>query len=499
MSSTNYSSEDFDKLGREELIKIFDQWKIGIFYHLVQEKKVLVAKFRPYLLASFFRIINHVITIAPTNIKYLGDMYYYDYDKGSYRPQAETYFTKTIKDWWKDRYLSIPLSKVFNDLRASTYMERADFDYDSSYIPVANGIIKLYRNDSKWKYKFIKNSPEYLVVNPITTKYDPSAIASRFLIFLNEVLPNQKRGQKWLQEWLGDCLRNEQEFDRALLPYGDGDNGKTTLLDLFKAMLGLENTVEMSIHTLNSNRFATAELYKKKALIGDDLSTRDLRYTDTFLKITGGTKQLWAERKGKDPFFFKSTVKCAWPANKLPAVEDETTAFLRRWLPIPFNVKFTNDPKRKSQIMEELTTPEELSGILNFALEGLIDLLNNDGYTDPPSIEEVRIIWRIRSGNAVVAYIYSDQVERGRDKLYLMSDFIEDVNYFALDSPDDISTMTSTAIGKSLSKIFPEVSKTRRSYNGKQVWFYKGIGKKDKEYLLDIEDSEQHDARELNE
>jgi len=488
--SSNFTSEDFDRLGKDKLLKLFEKRKIGMFYHAVQRGKVWIPEFQPALLSAYFRIVYHVKTIEPSNPKYYGDMYYYDYDSETYLPNAEIFFDQLIKSWWKDKYLEIKESLVFKDLRASTYIDRRDFELDLNYIPVSNGILKLEKND-KWTYRFIPNSPEYFVIVRISTRYDPEAKCVKFLKQLNDCLPDKRLEQTWLKQWTGDCLRRKQEFDRALIAVGDGDNGKTTIFDVIRAMLGKENTIEMSLHTLTNNRFAAADLDHKLALIGDDLSPRDLRDTSEFLKITGGSSQLRAERKNRDAYQFEPTLKCGWPANLLPHTPDESHAFMRRWLPILFDVTFTNDPNRKAQILSSLTTPEELSGVLNWALEGLLDLLNNDGYTNPPGPDANRSLWRSRSGNAVVRYLYSPDVERKPDGLYLMTQFIEDVTRYALSN--NIPTMTAQKIGRTISQTFPEIFKERRKYNGKQVWFYKGIGKKGQEYLLDTEDIEEDD------
>lgn len=488
------TGEDILELSRDDTVKLRGIWGRDMFYRWKRNNndEPLRGKFVPSLLSAYFNKVHHVKTIRPINARHRGDMYRYDYDKTLYVLNAEIHFRELIKAWWRDQYDSIPKIKVWDDLAASTYIDRKDFELDSKYIPVANGIVVLKNDKNKFSLDFIEHSPDFLVSSCITTKYDPNASAPNFYKFLNEILPNQPRDQIWIQEWTGSCLYREQIFDRALVLIGKGDNGKTTLLSVIRAMLGLRNTVEMSLHSLSNNRFCVAELYHKHANIGDDLSPRDLRYIDTFLKLTGGTNQMFAERKGKDPFYLNPICKHAWPANLLPAVKYETNAFYRRWLTPQFYQVFTKDEVRKNKIMRELTTPEELSGILNWALEGLINILNNDGFTNPPTIDHNRSLWRSRSGNAVIAYIYSGGVEKGSESLYLMSDFMKDTNMFAI--TNEIPTMTSTRMGITLKNVFPEIFKERRTYNGEQLWFYKGIAPKGREYILDIDEEKVGEA-----
>ena len=71
-----------------------------------------------------------------------------------------------------------------------------------------------------------------------------------------------------------------------------------------------------------------------------------------------------------------NTAKLIYSANSLPSIKAEDDAFYNRWVIIPFENSFYGH--EDTNLTEKLTTPEELSGILNFALSGLIRLKKND-------------------------------------------------------------------------------------------------------------------------
>ena len=419
MSHVNFKSEDFDKMGREELVKLFNECKIGMFYHIQLIKEIPIPSFQPYLLSSYFRIVYHVKTMKPTRPSYPGDMYYYDYDNAVYLPNAEIHFTELIKDWWKDRYLSIKRDRIFDDLRDSTYFDRYDFKLDPKYIAVAIGMLVVEQINDNWTIKITNNSPEYFVINRIPVEYNPQVNCPKLINFLTTSLPDQPTEIIWIQQYTGYSLYRAWPFDYVMQWIGDGDNGKTTLMNLIEYFLGIKNITSASLQDLCHGRWYLAEMWGKLANLKDDLSDEDLKNTGKFKEMTGGRTQVQAERKFKDPFWFHPTTKHIFAGNQIPFSPDNTEGFHRRWLPIDWREQFKiGDPRRDPFLEEKLMVPEEMSGMLNWALEGLVTILNNKGFTNVPSWESRRARWEAKS-NPVSAFIYDpDHVTWGHDVHY---------------------------------------------------------------------------------
>ena len=77
----------------------------------------------------------------------------------------------------------------------------------------------------------------------------------------------------------------------------------------------------------------------------------------------------------------------------MPYIYDDSDAFHRRWIIIIFREQFIKGyPGTDPQMIQKLSTSEELSGILNWALEGYIRLrkqknfscLKSTGIISPP-------------------------------------------------------------------------------------------------------------------
>ncbi|KXB01878.1 hypothetical protein AKJ43_02955 [candidate division MSBL1 archaeon SCGC-AAA261D19] len=176
-----------------------------------------------------------------------------------------------------------------------------------------------------------------------------------------------------------------------------------------RKLLGKENVSSPSLHDLLKNRFAKAELYGKLANIHADIPNKALGTTTGPFKMLTGQDQIYAEKKHKDGFHFVNYAKLLFSANEIPERGDELRAFFRRWIIVDFPFKFVDNPdpnnefekEKNPNLLEELTTKEELSGFLNWALKGLQRLLDRGEFALDKSVEERSEIWEEMSNPIV--------------------------------------------------------------------------------------------------
>ena len=133
----------------------------------------------------------------------------------------------------------------------------------------------------------------------------------------------------------------------------------------------------MSIQDLGSkNPFQIAPLYGKLANIRDDLS-KDVIYSAGKLKELTGGFQVQGERKFADQFNFENYAYLIFTCNSLPPIGEDDEGFFVRVIVRNFTKKFGGHDKPDRDLINKLTTPEELSGILNWALVGYQRLKEN--------------------------------------------------------------------------------------------------------------------------
>ena len=169
---------------------------------------------------------------------------------------------------------------------------------------------------------------------------------------------------------------------------GSGANGKSTLLELLETFIGKQNASHVTLQALCDHRFAAAELCLKLINTCADIPHKNLFKTGTFKELTGGD-MIQAERKFKSFFYFRNYAKLLFSCNAVPESTDDSLAWFRRWIIIECPNQFTGD-KEKPRIIDSLTTPQELSGTLNWALEGLTRLLNKKRFTNQLEIAQQR-------------------------------------------------------------------------------------------------------------
>lgn len=283
---------------------------------------------------------------------------------------------------------------------------------NSNKIVLSNGLLDLKSN------KLEDFTTSYIAKNKISYAYNPAAYSEVMDKTLNKICCNDKNLRSLMEEMLGYTLLRRNELGKAFILAGSGSNGKSTLLDVLKKMLGKENVSSIGLDELGQ-RFKTADLYGKLANIGDDISNIYIQDNSTFKKlVTGETVNV--ERKGKDPFDFNNYSKLIFSANEIPRINDTSNGLMRRLVIVPFNAKFSKHDKDFDPfIKDKLMTNEAMEYLLKIAIEGLKRVLNNRGFTEVDSVVEQLHEYE-KVNNPVVAFLDDNNIENEHTKdIYL--------------------------------------------------------------------------------
>jgi putative DNA primase/helicase len=256
---------------------------------------------------------------------------------------------------------------------------------------------------------------------------------------------------------------------------GDGQNGKSTLINLLKALLGIENISSRGLQELELNRFAKASLYGKLANLHADLPDQALRSVGTF-KILTGRDPITGEHKFQNGFTFVNYAKLVFSCNKIPEVFEDTTAFFRRLIILTFPNFFPPD-KADQNLLSKLTTSEELSGFLNWAIEGLKRLQARGwNFSYSKSTAEVREEY-IRKSSPIRAFLL-DCTEVQSDGFVSKKDlYVAFTEYCRLKK---LPAVTDQTFFKNLPQ-FASVTEARPEIDRKQVRGYYGLRLRPKE------------------
>ena len=201
------------------------------------------------------------------------------------------------------------------------------------------------------------------IIYQLPAKHKPRTVCPKVLKFFRDVLCPEDIHV--LLQMIGYSLYRSCEYEKAFMLFGDGANGKGILIKLIEALLGQNNCSHRSVQDPDKNRFAAADLYEKLANTRPDLKSLKLSETGNFKMIVSGDS-ITAERKFEHPFIFRNYAKPIFSANEIPESDDKTDTLYTLWRIFHFDKKFQNG-KEDPNLIKELTTPNELSGLLNLA------------------------------------------------------------------------------------------------------------------------------------
>jgi putative DNA primase/helicase len=404
------------------------------------------------LIQSKFRFVTH----RQSHIVWV-------YRDGVYSPDGEETIRAETRDQLGEDATDHRVNEVVSHIRDTTFTDPEKFAPPLELINLENGILNLKTRELS------PHSPDIIFTNKMPVKYDPNVTCPRILKFLGEVtVPDDI---PVIQEFVGYFLWREYIFAVAMMLLGEGENGKSTFLNLLIAWLGKENVATPSLQKLLTSRFALAELYGKLANIHADLPPTPLSQTGAFKMLTG-RDTMHAEQKFHNPFNFVNYAKLIYSTNELPETKDLTEAFWRRWMVATFPNKFPEgDPRTDPHILEKLTTPEELSGLLNWALEGLERLLKDGKFSRSQTRAETEEDWTTRTDSLRA---FADKYAVA-DRAYFVTkdDFYEMYQEFC--EASDVAPVDKVVVGRRLPTIVPKVRAARSGGRGEQRRVWQGL------------------------
>jgi putative DNA primase/helicase len=320
----------------------------------------------------------------------------YHYDGGVYVAGGEFRIKQLVQELAGQKYLGNTLaSEVIGHVKRSTYVPSDKFYELTPYLVLNNGLLNVETA------QVTPHSPDHHALSKLPVSYDPAADCPAIKRFLGEVL--YPEDLPFTQEWIGYHLWRGYPVAVAALFVGEGSNGKSTLIGVLRAFLGASNIAAVPLQAFEKNTFAKATLFGKLANLYPDLSDSALKEVGTFKALTGGDT-ITAEKKFGQPFNLQNVAKLTFSCNIVPEVMEDTDAFFRRIWIVQFPNTFTGD-RADPDLLSKLTTQGELSGVLNWALEGLKRLRTNRWhFTGTRSTAEVKADY-IRRSDTVRAFL----------------------------------------------------------------------------------------------
>lgn len=232
-------------------------------------------------------------------------------------------------------------------------------------------------------YRCRKHRPEDLITKVSPVGFDESADCPTFQRFISEIFLHDEDMVAFTQRAMGSCLVGEPE-EILHVWFGGGDNGKSTLVDVIRHVLGdyatslpqaffgkrIGEAIPTDVMDLRGARLAVSHEPDQRMVLDE-----------AKMKYLTGRDVIKARRLYRDPVEFTPNHKLVLVTNHRPAVQTQTRATWRRICLWPF--MFTVPAESKDRALGE-KLKAEASGILNWLLVGCSEWVSAGRHCDPP-------------------------------------------------------------------------------------------------------------------
>lgn len=291
--------------------------------------------------------------------------------KGVYEELSEVNFGKVIRTImhegrWNSWKSSSEAEVVKALQRESVTVE--EMNINRNYINVRNGMLSLSN------FTLHPHSPEFLSTVQIPTEYDLNATAPHFMAFIKDITIDDSQLIGVHQELVGYWLTSETKAEKAVYYYGSGANGKSVMASIVHALVGEDNVSSVPLSEF-SQTFGMESLIGKSLNIAaeNEMGGKALR-TENFKAIVSGDN-ITVNIKYRPSISYTPFCRLLFLVNSLPDSMDVTNGYFRKLMIIPFKRTFGKEERNVN--LKQLLL-KELSGILNWAIDGLRRLRSNN-------------------------------------------------------------------------------------------------------------------------
>lgn len=273
--------------------------------------------------------------------------------------------------------------QLYKQFIAVAHLPKPEQPKDTVFVNLKNGTFEITSNGTRLK---TFSSDDFLTYQ-LPFSYDPNAVCPLFQCYLDKVLPD-KQLQMILAEFVGYIFirTGTLKLEKALLLYGKGANGKSVFYEIIRCLLGEQNTSEYSLQSLTDDKgYQRAMIANKLVNYASEINGK--LEANIFKQLVSG-EAVEARLPYGNPFIMTEYAKLIFNCNELPRDVEQTPAYFRRFLIIPFNVTIPEHEQDKQLAKKIIET--ELSGVFNWVLDGLNRLLKQKDFTYSNVIQESR-------------------------------------------------------------------------------------------------------------
>ena len=289
-------------------------------------------------------------------------------------------------------------NNMLQDSKDVYFFSNEQLDVNDYLLNVQNGTLDLTDD----KPKFVEHSPDMLLSKICNAEYNPAADCKEWKKFLMEIMQDDKEKILYLQKIAGLSLTGNTEQETCFILYGSTTrNGKSTFCETLIHLLG-----DYSL-TMKPESLAVKQNLDSRQASGDIARLAGCRFCNAseppkrmlfdtaLLKSLLGRDSITARHLHQREFSFIPKFKLVINTNYLPTITDDTVFSSGRINVISFDRHFEAQEQDKD-LKNRLRDKQELSGILNWCVEGL-RLYRQQGLEPPQAVQTATNTYRMDS------------------------------------------------------------------------------------------------------
>lgn len=289
------------------------------------------------------------------NNKFSENGYWYNKKTGYWLTNTDTHLEKIIADsmlsvgkWQPNTFSSV---KKLVTIQTTSEADFNPFDHSNPYlVSFKNGTYNMQDGTTK------ENSAKDYILQGHNYDLDIGGDAPVTNQWFKESFGSQDAANV-VKTYIGYMFaRTYGSFQKFMILFGAGGDGKSTILNYLRSLIGNNNTSNVDLADLvdrSSAKFLTSKLYQKDLNYYADIGDGFMEQTSMLKGLTGGDA-ITGQFKNKTPFEFINHAKLIFSANSLPAFNDFTDGFIRRPVIVEVHkIKNFNDNYLMSEIEKE--------------------------------------------------------------------------------------------------------------------------------------------------
>jgi putative DNA primase/helicase len=213
---------------------------------------------------------------------------------------------------------------------------------------------------------------------PVSIDRDPErrALVAKFML---DICTGDQSLLDYLQVALGYCITGRVNEKAVFILWGEkGDNGKSTLMNLLKAMLGIyckSASKSVFIKSKSDSKLTPErEVLKDSRMVMFSETTADDALNDEVLKMASGDDPIRVNPKYQAEYEFRSYSKLLIASNHKPKINVSDAAMVKRVKFIPFLTRFVHAPTAANERFRDVQLVARMEGeLLNAFFTWILD------------------------------------------------------------------------------------------------------------------------------